>query len=128
MSGWSDEELRKIDAAEELRMESIGPDGALGKATTIWVVRVGDDLFVRSVRGEAGRWYRGTQGRHEGRVSAGGVTKDVLFEDPREDLGDRIDKAYRHKYRRYAANIVGSVLTPQARSTTIKLVPRSATA
>jgi hypothetical protein len=128
MSSWSDEELKKIDAAEELRIESIGPDGAPGKATTIWVVRVGDDLFVRSVRGEAGRWYRGTQERHEGRVSAGGVTKDVSFEDPREDLRARIDKAYRHKYRRYAANIVGSVLTPQARSTTIKLVPRSATA
>jgi len=128
MSDWTDEELRKIDAAEELAVASVGSNGAIGTTTTIWVVRVRDDLFVRSVRGEAGHWYRDTRERHEGRISAGGVTKDVAFEDPDPDLADRIDKAYRHKYRRYADDIVGSVLTPEARSTTLRLVPRSAPA
>jgi hypothetical protein len=41
-----------------------------------------------------------------------------------DDLGDEIDAAYRTKYRRYAASIVGSVLTPEARAATLKLVPR----
>ena len=36
----------------------------------------------------------------------------------------QIDDAYRSKYRRYAQSIVGSVLTPEARSATIKIVPR----
>jgi hypothetical protein len=37
---------------------------------------------------------------------------------------DQIDAAYRTKYRRYAAGIINSTLTPEARSATIKLVPR----
>jgi hypothetical protein len=42
-----------------------------------------------------------------------------------EEIGGKIDDAYRHKYARYSPSIVGSVLTPEARSSTIKLVPRS---
>lgn len=127
MTGWTSEELDRIEAADELEIVSVGRDGRLWKPTTIWVVRLGDDLFVRSVRGSAGAWFRGTQVRHAGRISAGGVTKDVIFVDADDDLDDRIDEAYRSKYRRYSANIVGSVLTPQARSTTLKLAPRSTT-
>ena len=41
-----------------------------------------------------------------------------------DTLSDVIDRAYRAKYRHYAANIVKSVLTPQARSATLRLVPR----
>ncbi len=40
-------------------------------------------------------------------------------------LEDQIDAVYKSKYRRYAANIVGSILTTQARSGTLKLVPRA---
>jgi hypothetical protein len=127
MTGWTSQELDAIEAADELEIASVGRDSALGKPTTIWVVRVGDDLFVRSVRGSAGGWFRGTQVRREGRISAGGVTKDVTFVDPDDDLDERIDDAYRSKYRRYPSNTVGSVLTEQARSTTLMLTPRSAT-
>jgi hypothetical protein len=91
---------------------------------TIWVVRLGDDLYVRSVNGRTAAWFRGTQGRHEGRIWAGGVEKDVTFVGADDDIDDQIDDAYRSKYRRYALSIVGSVLTPEARSATIKLVPR----
>ena len=91
---------------------------------TIWVVRHGDDLYVRSVNGRTGTWFRGAQDRHEARIRAGGVGKDVLLVE-RDDLGDEIDAAYRTKYRRYAASIVGSVLTPEAKAATLKLVPRS---
>lgn len=127
MTGWTSEELDRIEAADELEIVSVGRDGRLRKPTTIWVVRLGDDLFVRSVRGSAGAWFRGTQVRREGRISAGGVTKDVTFVDADDDLDDPIDGAYRSKYRRYSDKIVGSVLTPEARSTTLKLAPRSTT-
>jgi len=63
--------------------------------------------------------------RHEGRIGAGGVEKDVTFVDADDGIIDQIDDAYRSKYRRYAPGIVRSVLTPEARSATIKLVPRS---
>ena len=126
MSAWTKDELDKIGAADELELASVKPDGTLRKPVTIWVVRHGDDLYVRSVGGHTGAWFRGTQLRHEGHIQAGGVDKDVLFADADPDINDELDAAYRGKYRRYAANIVGSIVSPEARSATIKLVPRSA--
>ena len=38
---------------------------------------------------------------------------------------DEIDAAYRMKYRRYAASIIGSIVSPKARAATLKLLPRS---
>jgi len=53
------------------------------------------------------------------------LEQDVTFEDAGNELNDQIDAAYRDKYARYAGPILNSVLTPQARSATLKLVPRS---
>jgi hypothetical protein len=125
MTGWTSDELTKIEAADELEIASIRRDDRLRDLVTIWVVRLGDDLYVRSVNGRTGAWFRGTQVRHEGRIRAGGVEKDVTFVDTDDGINDQIDDAFRSKYRRYAPSIVGSVLTPEARSATIKLVPRS---
>ena len=90
---------------------------------TIWVVRHGDDLYVRSVNGRTSSWFRGVQVRHEGHVRAGGVDKDVLFVEM-DDLDDEVDAEYRSKYRRYAESIVDSIVSPRARAATLKLVPR----
>jgi hypothetical protein len=123
---WTHDELSQIGTAEELEIASRRRDGTLRDPVTIWVVRVGDDFYVRSVKGRAGPWFRGTQTRREGHVSAGGVEKDVTFEDGDPARHDDIDAAYRAKYRRYAASIVNSVLTPEARAATIRLVARTA--
>jgi hypothetical protein len=125
MTGWTSDELTKIEAAGELEIAALRRDGTLRHATTIWVVRLGDDLYVRSVNGRTAAWFRGTQVRHEGRIWAGGLERDVTFVDADDNINDRIDDAYRSKYRRHAQSIVGSVLTPEARSATIKVVPRS---
>jgi hypothetical protein len=124
MTTWTKDELSKIGEAEELEIESMRRDGTLRDPVTIWVVRTGDDLYVRAVKGRSGPWYRGTRSRLAGRIRAGGVGKDVTFADGDDSSNDRIDAEYRSKYRRYAASIVNSVLTPQARAATIKLVPR----
>jgi hypothetical protein len=125
MTGWTSDELTKIDDVDELAIASRRRDGTMRNPVTIWVVRHGDDLFVRSVNGRTGAWFRGTQVRHEGRIRAGGIEKDVTFVDADDDIDDEVDAAYRSKYRRYAASIVGHVVSPEARSATIKLVPRS---
>jgi len=117
-------ELDKIGRAEEVQIASVRSDGTLRKPVTVWAVRHGDDIYVRSVRGRSGLWFRGTQERHEGRVRAGGAQQDVTFVDADHDIDDEIDAAYRAKYRRYAGSILNSVLTPEARAATIKLVPR----
>jgi hypothetical protein len=64
---------------------------------------------------------------HEGHIQAG-VEKDVNFAQVDADqlINDQIDAAYCTKYRRYAANIVNTILTPKARAATINLVPRAA--
>ena len=125
MTQWTSDQLDKVGKAEELQIASIRRDGTLRKPVTIWVARHGDDLYVRSVRGCSAQWFRGTQERNEGRIRAGGVQQDVTFVED-HDIDDQVDAAYRAKYRRYAGSILNSVLTPEARSTTIKLVPRSA--
>jgi hypothetical protein len=124
MTTWTNDDLNKIGTTEELQLASLRNDGTLRKPVTIWVVRLGNDLYVRAVNGREGAWFRGTQVRHEGHVQAGGVSRDVSFQEADPGINDQIDNAYRTKYRHYSANIVNSVLTPGARSSTIKLVPR----
>ena len=125
MTAWTSDELNKIGTAEELQIASLRRDGTLRNPVTIWVVRLSEDLYIRSVKGRIGLWFRGTQSRHEGHIRAGGVDKDVTFvEETDAHVNEQIDAAYRTKYRRYAASIVNTTLTPEARAATIKLVPR----
>jgi hypothetical protein len=123
MSTWTSDELDRIGGAEELEIASVRPDGTLRQPVTIWVIRHGDDLYVRSVNGRTSSWFRGAQARHEAHIEAGGVGKDVQLVET-DDLNDEIDAAYRAKYHRYAENIVGSIVTPNARAAMLKLVPR----
>ena len=124
MSGWTNDELSKIGAAEELRIASLRRDGTLRNPVTVWVVRLGDDLYVRSVNGRTAAWFRGAQAHHAGHIHAGGVDKNVTFVDADPAIDDGLDAAYRTKYRRYAARIVDSIVSAGARAATLKLVAR----
>ena len=126
MSTWTSDELGKIADSDELQLASARPDGMLRKPVTIWVVRLGDDVYVRSVYGRTSHWFRGTEDRNQGHIRAGGVDKDVRFVEPAEDVSDEIETAYRTKYRRYNASEVDPLFTPDARAATLELVPRSA--
>ncbi len=129
MTAWTNDELDKVGTAEELEIASLKRDGTLRTPVTIWVVRLGDDLYVRSVNGRDGAWFREAQQRHEGHIEAGGVDQDVTFvEEPDPGLNEQIDAAYRAKYRRYGANIVNSIISPKARAATVKLAARSTSA
>ena len=127
MTTWTSDELRRIGAAEELELASVRPDGTLRNPVTIWVVRVGDDLYVRAVNGRTGAWFRGTQTRQAGRIQAGGVEKDVALPDADPGLNDAIDAVYRTKYCRHGGRYVDPMVAPPARAATIKLVPRPTT-
>jgi hypothetical protein len=123
MLRWTPEELNAIGNAEELHIAPYRRDGTSRQPVPIWVVRVGDDLYIRSWRGQGGRWYRGAQQTHEGHIRAGGIDKDVTFVDAGDDVNDAVDDAYRTKYRSYPT-YVPPMIAPEARVTTIKLVPR----
>jgi hypothetical protein len=125
MTQWTTDQLDRVGTAEEVHIASVRRDGTLRKPVTVWVVRLGDDLYVRSVGGRSGHWFRGVHETKQGGIRAAGVQQDVAFVDGERDVNDEVDAAYRAKYRRYAGSILNSVLTPEARSATIKIVPRS---
>jgi hypothetical protein len=124
-TAWSPGELEEIAARDELRVAPRRPDGILARPRIVWAVRVGDDIYIRSVNGASGAWYRTTRARHEGHVSAGAVDKDVAFLDigHADSLQDRIDAAYHAKYRRYSGP-VASITAGKARATTLRLIPQ----
>lgn len=126
-TSWNDDELARINSADELQIASRRDDGSLSSPRTIWMVEVDGDLYIRSVNGPGSAWFRTTRQRHQGRIQAGGVTKDVAYTDVGTDadpgLNDRIDAAYRTKYRRYSAP-VDSITSPQAATTTMRLTPQ----
>jgi hypothetical protein len=125
MSAWTSDELPRIGTTDELEIAPRRGDGTLRKVVTIWVVRVDDDLYVRSWRGRSGAWFRAAQAHHEGRIRAGGVKKDIIFvEETDPSINDQIDAAYHTKYCRYAS-YVPPMISPEARATTLKLVPRA---
>ncbi|USQ86200.1 DUF2255 family protein [Streptomyces phaeoluteigriseus] len=123
MTTWNEPDLREAGTAEELDLESERSDGTLRDPVTMWVVRAGDHLYVRSVKGIAGPWYRGTRTRHQGRIHAGRVTQDVTFREADPSEYPDVDAAYREKYGRYTS-IVEHVLTDRARASTLRLEPR----
>ena len=125
MTGWTHNDLERIGMADELQLMSVKKNGTPRKPVTIWVVRIGDDLYVRAYRGREGAWFRHIQPQHKGRIVAGRVTKDVTFVDVSDDeaLNNEIDAAYQSKYQRYGATYVNPMIAPQARATTLKLVP-----
>ncbi|GGU33890.1 DUF2255 family protein [Streptomyces coeruleorubidus] len=123
MTTWTSDELQRIAAAEELELAPLRRDGTLRAPVPVWVVRDGDDLYVRSFRGTDGGWWRTARAGRAGHVRAGGVDKDVAFTDVRDDeTNDRIDTAYRTKYGHYGGAYVDPMVA--SRATTLRLVPR----
>jgi hypothetical protein len=124
MLTWTKDELNRIGKAEELEIASLRPDGTLRSRRIIWVVRLGDELYIRSVLGRKSDWFRGVQTRHEGRIWAGGVEKDVSFlEETDLTLNDRIDAVYSAKYHHYPAD-ADAINSAEARTATLRLAVR----
>jgi hypothetical protein len=55
---WRGDQMDRIAGAEELQITTTRPDGTQRRWTPIWVVRVGDALYVRSAAGGSSDWYR----------------------------------------------------------------------
>jgi hypothetical protein len=122
---WTSEELSRIGDAEELQLASERADGSLRPYVTMWVVRVGDELYVRSAYGPDNPWYRRAIASGVGRIRAAGLERDVTFAAPGSDGHAAIDAAYHARYDRYGPQIVGTVVGPDAEAVTVRLVPRS---
>jgi hypothetical protein len=122
---WTSEELERIGEAQELQLASVRPDGTMRPYVTMWVVRAGGDLFVRSAYGPDNPWFRRAKASGAGRIRAGGLERDVVFAEPATGVHAAIDAAYHAKYDRHGPRIVGTVVGAEAAAVTIELVPRS---
>ena len=126
MTTWTDDELRRIGEADELKVATVRPDGTLRPYVTIWVVRAGGDLYVRSAYGPDSGWFRRAQSRGVGRIRAGGLERDVTFTEAPAGVHPAIDAAYHAKYDRYGERIVRTVVGDQVDPLTLRLLPDDA--
>src|SRR5271167_3536490 len=118
---WTEEQLSRMGASPELELASRRDDGAIGSYTTMWVVRVGDELFVRSAGGPTRPWYRRARASGRGQVRAGGIEADVTCDDNPAANHAAIDAANHAKYDRYGPGPVGHVTGADAVQVTIQL-------
>jgi hypothetical protein len=120
---WHAKELERIGSAEEIGLASRRPDGSLRPYVTMWVVRAGGGLYVRSAYGPDNPWYRRALASGTGRIRADGTERDVAFIQAAPEDQDGIDATYHAKYDRYGPRIVGSVTGPGSHAVTVRLVP-----
>lgn len=124
MSSWSNEELRRMAAADDLHVSPFRDDGVTyGTPTWIWSVVVGDQLFARAYNGTSSRWYRAAMKQGAGRVTVAGMTKEVSFEPAGESIADQIDEAYRAKYK--GSPYLQSMIGQRSRAATVRILPRT---
>ena len=122
MSTWSKDELRKIAQCDDLHISPFREDGkTYGTPTSIWSVVVDDALYVRAYNGQNSRWYKSAMKQKAGRVSAAGMTKEVSFEPVDGQINDRIDDAYRAKYK--CSPYLSPMIGVPARGATVKVTP-----
>lgn len=124
MTAWTADELERVGGAEELDVASRRPDGSLRPYVTIWAAAHGDAIYVRSAYGYDNPWFQRALRAGEGRIRAGGVERDVSFEPAGPDVAAEVTAAYQSKYGRYGQQMVGTVVSPEAVRSTLRVVPR----
>jgi hypothetical protein len=122
MPGWTEDELRRIAGAEELQIAPVRRNGELRRATPIWVVRLGDDLYARAAYGANQGWHGVARTSRRARISTASVEKDVTVQDADGAVFDEVDAAYREKYGGRYASIVDSITDAEHRATTLRLL------
>ncbi|MBC2640857.1 MULTISPECIES: DUF2255 family protein [unclassified Rhodococcus (in: high G+C Gram-positive bacteria)] len=118
---WHSDQLDTIGHTEELHISSYRNDGSLRHWIPIWVVRVADDLYIRSAFGPDGGWYRNAMRNNTARISADGVETDVtlhLANDPATNAA--VEAAYKAKYRSQPAALE-PMIADTAAETTVRL-------
>jgi hypothetical protein len=118
------ETLQLLDETKEVRVETRRDEDAPAHRTTIWVVTVDGDVFVRSVRGERGRWYREVSANPSAALHVGDrripVRASPVTDEP--TIG-AVSDAYRSKYGRSSPGSTRAMVQPETLPTTLKLEP-----
>ena len=76
MSVWTEDQLRRINAAQEVDIAPVRRNGELRRPTPIWIVRASNDVYVRAAYGANKGWHGFARTSRQARLSVGGVEKD----------------------------------------------------
>jgi hypothetical protein len=113
--------LELLAREEEVRIETSRPDGST-RRTIIWVVVDGQDVFIRSVEAERGRWYQRLKARPEAVLHAAGQAIPVRAEPAKDDDSvERCSRALREKYTGISG--LREMLVAETLPTTTRLLP-----
>jgi hypothetical protein len=120
MAHFDKQTLAQLSAQDEIAIRTgKHPD----KAVPIWVAVADGEVFVRSVRGAQGRWYRDVAERAEATVEFAGHALSVRAVPAADAQSvERASREYLRKYERspYAQSVVRAEVLP----TTLRLEPR----
>jgi hypothetical protein len=123
MTAWAQDELQTIAEAHDLHIAPFRANGTTyGTPTWIWSVAVDGDLYVRAYNGQSSRWHQAAMRQKAGRILTGDLTKEVAFEPVGAGINDRIDDAYRTKYR--GSPYLNPMVGARARAATVRIIPR----
>lgn len=123
MTRWDTADLDLLGQAQEIQISIRRSDGTWGSGRPIWIVRVGDDLYVRSYHGTRGAWYRGALRDGAALIRTNGLDLTVDATAAGDADQAAIDAAYRAKYSRYGSAYVTPMTAAAARATTLRLTP-----
>jgi hypothetical protein len=118
------QDLHDLEIVREVRIETRRKD-ARTRSTVIWIVVDGADVFVRSVRGESGRWYQEALADPNVEIDDRGrrlEARAVPVRDP--DSLRRIDEALKRKYT--GEDGFDEMFAPAAVAANLRLEPRFA--
>src|SRR3954451_4556445 len=119
MPAWTPDDLERIAAPDEVQIAPVRRNGELRRPTTIWLVRAGEELYVRSAYGAGKGWHGVARTSGQARLTAGGADYDVAVEDADPAVYDAVDSAYRDKYGARYASIVDDINNAEKRTSTL---------
>ncbi|MDP9734771.1 UNVERIFIED_ORG: hypothetical protein QE446_004914 [Rhizobium sp. SORGH_AS260] len=123
MTTWPRDEIERIAATDDLHIAPFREDGnTFGTLTWIWSVVVDSGLYVRGYNGQESRWYQAAIRQRAGRITAAGMTKEIMFEPVEGAINDRIDDAYRQKYS--TSPYLAPMVSDRARAATVRVMPK----
>jgi len=121
MNTWDPADLHAIGSAREVHIATMRPDASTRTPLPIWVVRVGDELFVRSYHGPEGSWFRQLDAHPYARLRAAGREIVVRLVPAEVPSRAEVDDAYLAKYGRSGSAV--AMITPAVALTTLRLEP-----
>jgi hypothetical protein len=116
--------LARLADTDEIGILTRHADGNERRPVTVWVVRAGDDAYVRSLKGADGAWYRYASAAGGGALALYGTRTEVRFTHvPVENRSahEAIDKAFRAKYSRYGTVDLDPMLADRAVACTLRI-------